>query len=178
MRERSILLCRDAMEVAVHTHKAQMREDVHRSLMPLFFHLHENDRKVAQVGISKPFERASTGAQPAESPRRARSPSTCLQPQSWQQLRRWAGTRPPPALPDPAELSSSAQPQRPKHWSPRGLPCGACRCLRPGLGPATLATPPLCPGNPRSCPLGSGAISHSLLPCRPLRKPSWQLPAS
>ncbi|KAM6187497.1 maestro heat-like repeat-containing protein family member 7 [Sarcoramphus papa] len=49
VRERSILLCRDAMEVAVSTHKKQMRKDVQRSLMPLFFHLHDNDHGVAQA---------------------------------------------------------------------------------------------------------------------------------
>lgn len=73
MRERSILLCRDAMEVAVSTHKEQMREDVQRSLMPLFFHLHDNDHGVAQVRISKPFECASIGDQAPESLRRAQS---------------------------------------------------------------------------------------------------------
>ncbi|KAM6327911.1 maestro heat-like repeat-containing protein family member 7 [Alca torda] len=48
VREHSILLCRDAMGVAVSTHKKQMREDVRRSLMPLFFHLHDREHSVAQ----------------------------------------------------------------------------------------------------------------------------------
>lgn len=75
MRERSIILCRGAMEVAVRTHKEQMREDVQRSLMPLFFHLHDEDHNVAQVGLSKAFKCALIGAQPPESLRRAQSPS-------------------------------------------------------------------------------------------------------
>ncbi|KAM6227874.1 uncharacterized protein M6G45_017575 [Spheniscus humboldti] len=49
VRERSIILCRGAMEVAVSTHKEQMREDVQRSLIPLFFHLHDKDHNVAQA---------------------------------------------------------------------------------------------------------------------------------
>ncbi|XP_059690032.1 uncharacterized protein LOC132320741 [Gavia stellata] len=49
VRRRSILLCRDAMEVAVGAHKEQMRKDVQRSLMPLFFHLHDQDDSVAQA---------------------------------------------------------------------------------------------------------------------------------
>lgn len=75
MRERSILLFRDAMEVAVRAHKSQMRKDMQRSLMPLFFHLHDKDHSVAQVGISEPSECASTGAQPPASRRRAQSSS-------------------------------------------------------------------------------------------------------
>lgn len=75
MRELSILLCRDAMEVAVSTHAKQMRKDVQKSLMPLFFHLHDKDHNVAQVGIPQPSECAPVGAQPAETLRRARSPS-------------------------------------------------------------------------------------------------------
>ncbi|XP_072716938.1 maestro heat-like repeat-containing protein family member 7 isoform X2 [Ciconia boyciana] len=49
VRARSILLWRDAMEVAVSTHKEQMRRDVQRSLLPLFFHLHDRDDSVAQA---------------------------------------------------------------------------------------------------------------------------------
>ncbi|KAM6035116.1 maestro heat-like repeat-containing protein family member 7 [Theristicus caerulescens] len=49
VRERSILLCRDAMQVAVSTHKEQMRKDVQKSLVPLFFHLHDEDHSVAQA---------------------------------------------------------------------------------------------------------------------------------
>ncbi|PKU43353.1 maestro heat-like repeat-containing protein family member 7 [Limosa lapponica baueri] len=49
VRERSILLCRDAMEVAVGTQRRQMRKDVRRSLVPLFFHLHDYDPSVAQA---------------------------------------------------------------------------------------------------------------------------------
>ncbi|OPJ78912.1 hypothetical protein AV530_012160 [Patagioenas fasciata monilis] len=40
---------RDEMEVAVSTHKAQMRKDMQKSLMPLFFHLHDKDHSVAQL---------------------------------------------------------------------------------------------------------------------------------
>ncbi|KAK4815755.1 hypothetical protein QYF61_007176 [Mycteria americana] len=72
VQARSILLWRDAMEVAVSTHKEQMRKDMQRSLLPLFFHLHDKDDSVAQV---RPSECASTGAQPPESLRRAQSPS-------------------------------------------------------------------------------------------------------
>ncbi|XP_074426932.1 maestro heat-like repeat-containing protein family member 7 [Larus michahellis] len=50
VREHSILLCRDAMGVAVSSHKKQTRKDVGRSLMmPLFFHLHDRDQSVAQA---------------------------------------------------------------------------------------------------------------------------------
>ncbi|KAM6362727.1 uncharacterized protein J5M81_015784 [Pluvialis apricaria] len=49
VRERSILLYRDAMEVAVSSHRKQMKKDVQRSLMPLFFHLHDKDHSVAQA---------------------------------------------------------------------------------------------------------------------------------
>ena len=56
MRKHSILLCRDAMKVAVRTHKKQLRKDVQRSLVPLFFHLHDSDHSVAQVGTSKPLK--------------------------------------------------------------------------------------------------------------------------
>lgn len=67
MREHSILLCRDAMGVAVSSHKKQTRKDVGRSLMmPLFFHLHDRDQSVAQVGISKPLACAAAGHVPPE----------------------------------------------------------------------------------------------------------------
>lgn len=116
MRERSILLYRDAMEVAVSCHREQMGKDVQRSLMPLFFHLHDKDHSVAQVGISKPSECAAAGAL-----RRAQSP--CLPAAAeLAAAEKVAGTFPTPALPDPAEHSSSARPQRPKHWSPVGFP--------------------------------------------------------
>ncbi|XP_064295210.1 maestro heat-like repeat-containing protein family member 7 isoform X3 [Phalacrocorax carbo] len=49
VRKHSILLCRDAMKVAVRTHKKQLRKDVQRSLVPLFFHLHDSDHSVAQL---------------------------------------------------------------------------------------------------------------------------------
>ncbi|XP_075344626.1 maestro heat-like repeat-containing protein family member 7 isoform X2 [Mycteria americana] len=49
VQARSILLWRDAMEVAVSTHKEQMRKDMQRSLLPLFFHLHDKDDSVAQA---------------------------------------------------------------------------------------------------------------------------------
>lgn len=75
MRKHSVLLHRDAVDVAVGTHAKQMRKEVRRSLMPLFFHLHDEDHSVAQVGISKHLECASVGAQPPESPGRAQSPS-------------------------------------------------------------------------------------------------------
>ncbi|KAM9588613.1 maestro heat-like repeat-containing protein family member 7 isoform 1-T1 [Morphnus guianensis] len=75
VREHSILLCRDAVDVAVGTHAKQMSKEVRRSLTPLFFHLHDEDHSVAQVGISKRLECASVGAQPPESLGRAQSPS-------------------------------------------------------------------------------------------------------
>lgn len=75
MRELSILLFRDAVEVAVSTDKKQIKEAVQRSLMPLFFHLYEEAHHVAQVGIPQPSECAPVGAQPPETLRRARSPS-------------------------------------------------------------------------------------------------------
>ncbi|XP_069633325.1 maestro heat-like repeat-containing protein family member 7 [Haliaeetus albicilla] len=49
VREHSILLHRDAVDVAVGTHAKQMRKEVRRSLMPLFFHLHDEDHSVAQA---------------------------------------------------------------------------------------------------------------------------------
>lgn len=49
------------MKVAVRTHKAQMRKDMQKRLMPLFFHLHDKEHSMAQVEISEPFECASTG---------------------------------------------------------------------------------------------------------------------
>ncbi|PKU28385.1 maestro heat-like repeat-containing protein family member 7 [Limosa lapponica baueri] len=49
VRERSMLLWRDAMEVAVQPRNKQMRKHVQRSLMPLFFHLHDKDHSVAQA---------------------------------------------------------------------------------------------------------------------------------
>lgn len=61
------------MEVAVSAHKAQMRKDMQKRLVPLFFHLHDKEHSVAQVEISEPFECASTGDQPLASLRRAQS---------------------------------------------------------------------------------------------------------
>ncbi|XP_074992541.1 maestro heat-like repeat-containing protein family member 7 isoform X2 [Calonectris borealis] len=49
VREHSVLLWRDAMEVAVSTHEKLMRKDVQTSLVPLFFHLHDKDNSVAQL---------------------------------------------------------------------------------------------------------------------------------
>lgn len=53
MRQLSILLCKDAMEVAGGAHRAEMKKEVRNILVPLFFHLHDQDQSVAQVGISK-----------------------------------------------------------------------------------------------------------------------------
>lgn len=52
-RQRSILLCKDAMEVAGDTHTVEIKKEVCNILVPLFFHLHDEDQSVAQVGISK-----------------------------------------------------------------------------------------------------------------------------
>ncbi|PKU45857.1 maestro heat-like repeat-containing protein family member 7 [Limosa lapponica baueri] len=49
VRECAILLCRDAMEVAIGSHKWQMRKEVRKSLIPLFFHLHDYDPSVAKA---------------------------------------------------------------------------------------------------------------------------------
>ncbi|XP_052557279.1 uncharacterized protein LOC128089670 [Tympanuchus pallidicinctus] len=48
-RQRSILLCKDAMEVAGDTHTVEIKEEVHNILVPLFFHLHDEDQSVAQA---------------------------------------------------------------------------------------------------------------------------------
>lgn len=53
VRELSILLCKDAMEVAEGTHETEMKKQVQSTLLPLFFHLHDQNQCVAQVGISK-----------------------------------------------------------------------------------------------------------------------------
>lgn len=53
VRQLSILLCKDAMEVAGHTRRAEMKKEVRNILLPLFFHMHDQDQSVAQVGISK-----------------------------------------------------------------------------------------------------------------------------
>ncbi|XP_068523910.1 maestro heat-like repeat-containing protein family member 7 [Anas acuta] len=49
MRELSILLCKDAMEVAEGTHKMEMKKQVHRTVLPLFFHLHDQNQHVAEA---------------------------------------------------------------------------------------------------------------------------------
>ncbi|XP_030326589.1 maestro heat-like repeat-containing protein family member 7 isoform X2 [Strigops habroptila] len=49
VRKRSILLCRDVMRIPFRSHKNQMRKDVQRSLLPLFFHVHDSDSSVAQA---------------------------------------------------------------------------------------------------------------------------------
>ncbi|XP_033928448.1 uncharacterized protein [Melopsittacus undulatus] len=53
VRKQSILLSRDVMRVSFRSHKKQMRKDVHRSLLPLFFHLHDSDSSVAQLKRSR-----------------------------------------------------------------------------------------------------------------------------
>lgn len=50
MRELSILLCKDAMEVAEGTHKMEMKKQVQSTVLPLFFHLHDQNQRVAEVG--------------------------------------------------------------------------------------------------------------------------------
>ncbi|XP_048787166.1 maestro heat-like repeat-containing protein family member 7 [Lagopus muta] len=48
-RQRSILLCKDAMEVAGDTHTVEIKKEVCNILVPLFFHLHDEDQSVAQA---------------------------------------------------------------------------------------------------------------------------------
>uniref|UniRef100_A0A8V0Y345 Uncharacterized protein n=1 Tax=Gallus gallus TaxID=9031 RepID=A0A8V0Y345_CHICK len=49
VRQLSILLCKDAMEVAGHTRRAEMKKEVRNILLPLFFHMHDQDQSVAQA---------------------------------------------------------------------------------------------------------------------------------
>nr|XP_047912368.1 uncharacterized protein LOC125181574 isoform X4 [Anser cygnoides] len=49
VRELSILLCKDAMEVAEGTHETEMKKQVQSTLLPLFFHLHDQNQCVAQA---------------------------------------------------------------------------------------------------------------------------------
>ncbi|XP_040399113.1 uncharacterized protein LOC121062887 isoform X5 [Cygnus olor] len=49
VRELSILLCKDAMEVAEGTHEVEMKKQVQSTLLPLFFHLHDQNQCVAQA---------------------------------------------------------------------------------------------------------------------------------
>ncbi|XP_033928444.1 maestro heat-like repeat-containing protein family member 6 isoform X3 [Melopsittacus undulatus] len=58
VRKQSILLSRDVMRVSFRSHKKQMRKDVHRSLLPLFFHLHDSDSSVAQASKEAVVEAA------------------------------------------------------------------------------------------------------------------------
>ncbi|KAM9508636.1 maestro heat-like repeat-containing protein family member 6 [Guaruba guarouba] len=58
VRKLSILLCRDVMRVPFRSHKKQMRKDVKRSLLPLFFHLHDSDSSVAQASKEAVVEAA------------------------------------------------------------------------------------------------------------------------
>lgn len=50
MRELSVLLCKYAMEVAEGTHKMEMEKQVQSTVLPLFFHLHDQNQRVAEVG--------------------------------------------------------------------------------------------------------------------------------
>ena len=52
VRELSIHLFKDVMEAVVGSRDEQVEEQVHRSLLPLVFHLHDEILNVAQVWIS------------------------------------------------------------------------------------------------------------------------------
>ncbi|XP_038025578.2 maestro heat-like repeat-containing protein family member 7 isoform X2 [Anas platyrhynchos] len=49
MRELSVLLCKYAMEVAEGTHKMEMEKQVQSTVLPLFFHLHDQNQRVAEA---------------------------------------------------------------------------------------------------------------------------------
>ncbi|XP_021236820.1 maestro heat-like repeat-containing protein family member 6 [Numida meleagris] len=48
-RELSILLCKDAMEVAGDTQRGKMKKEARNIVLPLFIHLHDQDQSVAQA---------------------------------------------------------------------------------------------------------------------------------
>ncbi|XP_068779813.1 uncharacterized protein [Struthio camelus] len=52
LRQLSILLFKDVMETVGWSDKWRMKQEVQRSLLPLFFHMSDERRRVAQVGIS------------------------------------------------------------------------------------------------------------------------------
>lgn len=51
VRELSIKFFQNTMELVVGAEKKMMRQEVWDSLLPLLFHLYDQDRNVAQVGF-------------------------------------------------------------------------------------------------------------------------------
>lgn len=51
MRELSIQLFQNTMELVVGAEKKMMKQEVWDSLLPLLFHLYDQDRNTAQVGF-------------------------------------------------------------------------------------------------------------------------------
>lgn len=50
MRELSIRLFQNTIELVVCAEKKKMKKEVCNSLLPLLFHLHDQDNSVAKVG--------------------------------------------------------------------------------------------------------------------------------
>ncbi|KAM9589284.1 maestro heat-like repeat-containing protein family member 1 [Morphnus guianensis] len=119
VREHSILLCRDAVDVAVGTHAKQMSKEVRRSLMPLFFHLHDEDHSVAQAS-----REALLGAAKLLKRRQLRKPLETEQ--TWRVAERLVRTAPKP------------------HSQPGEAPLPRCPARGAGSrAPALLAAVPL-----------------------------------
>lgn len=170
----SMHLFRDVMEFVVGEGKKPLKQHVHRSLIPLLCHLYDENQRVAEVRISdlpvSPWQVAQLP--PALAPRGLQRSSLPLSLTTEQQL--WGTSVPLPWQHQVPEM---------------GLEPLLCPGAKPvdGRVPQLLHLPtrgqdrpralPRCRGH-RSCVLGSGAISQSLLLCRPLRKPCFKLPSS
>ena len=61
LRELSICLFKDAMQTVVGNDKQQMRKNVRRSLLPLFFHMSDQTESVAKVQVSNLTSDAGKG---------------------------------------------------------------------------------------------------------------------
>lgn len=60
LRESSIRLFRDVMQMAVWRHRRQMRKKVQHGLLPLLFHMSDQTQSVAKVQVqTRPVTRGS-----------------------------------------------------------------------------------------------------------------------
>ena len=108
--------------------KEQLKTHVGQSMLPLFFHVHDENQQVAKVGFSNRHGHLGRAMltprggseHPQQGPLEGRSRGVCCQqPHSWRWLQRWARPFPRAA---PAALGSGAWPRSQRSASPTGFP--------------------------------------------------------